>query len=126
MPENKHQVEVSPEAFFVDEQSDVAADKYVFAYRIRITNSGEVPAKLVSRHWFITDANMQVQEVRGMGVVGEHPHLKPGESFEYMSGATLNTPWGTMKGTYLMEADDGQQFEATIPEFVLTAPRVLH
>ena len=126
MSENKYQIEVSPEAFFLDDESDVAADKYVFAYRIRITNAGEAPAKLVSRHWFITDANLQVQEVRGMGVVGEHPHLKPGESFEYTSGATLNTPWGTMKGSYLMEADDGTHFDAAIPEFVLTAPRVLH
>lgn len=126
MPEKKYSIEVAPEAYFVSEQSDVAADKYVFAYRIRITNNGDVPVKLVSRHWYITDANLQVQEVRGMGVVGEHPHLKPGETYEYMSGATLPTPWGTMKGNYLMEADDGTQFDADIPEFMLSAPRVLH
>jgi ApaG protein len=126
MADNKYRIEVEPEAYFVEEQSDVAADKYVFAYRIRITNRGAEPAKLVSRHWYITDANLQTQEVRGMGVVGEHPHLKPGETYEYMSGATLATPWGTMKGSYLMEADDGTQFDADIPEFVLAAPRVLH
>ncbi|AXK40064.1 Co2+/Mg2+ efflux protein ApaG [Crenobacter cavernae] len=126
MADNKYRIEVAPEAYFVEEQSDVAADRYVFAYRIRITNTGEVPAKLISRHWLITDANEHVQEVRGMGVVGEHPHLKPGESYEYMSGATLTTPWGTMKGSYQMEADDGTRFDAPIGEFMLCAPRVLH
>jgi ApaG protein len=126
MADSKYRIDVEPEAYFVEEQSDVAADKYVFAYRIRITNSGTEAAKLVSRHWYITDANLQTQEVRGMGVVGEHPHLKPGETYEYMSGATLATPWGSMKGSYLMEADDGTQFDADIPEFVLAAPRVLH
>lgn len=126
MSEHKYQIAVEPESFYVEAESDVAADRYVFGYRIRITNSGQVPAKLLSRHWLITDANQQVQEVRGAGVVGEQPHLKPGESFEYTSGATLTTPWGTMKGSYLMEADDGTHFDAAIPEFILSTPRVLH
>ncbi|KZE34928.1 ApaG protein [Crenobacter luteus] len=126
MSDNQYRIEVSPAAYFVEEQSDVAADRYVFAYRIRIVNTGQQPAKLLSRHWLITDANGHVQEVRGMGVVGEHPHLKPGEHYEYLSGATLTTPWGTMKGSYQMEADDGTRFDAPIAEFLLAVPRVLH
>ncbi|MEW9899805.1 Co2+/Mg2+ efflux protein ApaG [Chitinivorax sp. PXF-14] len=127
MPENqKHQISIDAEAMFVPEQSDATQDRYVFAYRIRITNTGQVPAKLISRHWIITDANQQVQEVRGLGVVGEQPHLQPGEHFEYTSGAALQTSVGTMKGSYQMVADDGTHFEAPIAEFVLSTPRVLH
>ncbi len=127
MPENqKYQISIDAEAMFVPEQSDEAQDRYVFAYRIRITNTGQAPAKLISRHWIITDANQQVQEVRGLGVVGEQPHLQPGEHFEYTSGAAIQTSVGTMKGSYQMVADDGTHFEAPIAEFVLSTPRVLH
>lgn len=117
---------VTAQSFYLPDQSDEDNDHFVFAYTIRITNTGEVPAKLVSRHWIITDAENQVQEVRGVGVVGEQPTLKPGESFEYTSGSSLNTIVGTMRGTYQFTADDGTRFEATIPEFSLSVPRVLH
>jgi len=94
--------------------------------RSPIRNLGELPAQLIARHWIITDANNEVQEVRGLGVVGNQPLLKPGESFEYSSGCSLATPVGTMKGTYQMVGEDGTRFEAEIPEFVLAIPRVLH
>ncbi|HJW27126.1 MAG TPA: Co2+/Mg2+ efflux protein ApaG [Rhodocyclaceae bacterium] len=118
------QVEATPE--FIPDQSDPENERYVFAYTITIRNIGSVPAQLISRHWIITDANESVQEVRGLGVVGHQPLLKPGQSFEYTSGCSLNTPVGTMKGTYQMTAEDGTQFEADIPEFILAVPRVLH
>ncbi|MBS1191501.1 MAG: uncharacterized protein H6R10_3293 [Rhodocyclaceae bacterium] len=118
------QIETSPE--FIPDQSDPEGQRYVFAYTITIRNIGSVPAQLISRHWIITDANNSVQEVRGLGVVGHQPLLKPGESFEYTSGCSLGTPVGTMKGTYQMIAEDGIQFEADIPEFTLAIPRVLH
>jgi len=111
---------------YVDEQSEPDADRYVFAYTITIRNEGEVPARLKSRHWVITDANGKVQEVNGDGVVGEQPHLKPGEQFRYSSGAVLETPVGAMQGLYRMEADDGARFDAPIPPFTLAVPGVLH
>jgi len=111
---------------FVPEQSDVADSRYVFTYTITITNTGNVPAQLISRHWVITDATDQVQEVRGLGVVGAQPLLKPGEHFEYTSGTLIKTPVGTMHGTYQLVAADGTQFEAQIPSFTLSMPRVLH
>lgn len=126
MSANKHHITVSPRASYIAEQSDADADRYAFAYTITITNTGEVAAQLLSRHWIITDANNLVQEVKGQGVVGAQPKLKPGESFEYSSGSVLTTPVGTMRGTYQMVAEDGTRFDATIPEFTLSAPRVLH
>ena len=126
MTETKYQINVSPRAFYIAEQSDADAGRYAFAYTITITNNGAVPAQLISRHWIITDANNLVQEVKGQGVVGAQPKLKPGESFEYTSGSMLATPVGTMRGSYQMVADDGTRFDATIPEFTLSAPRVLH
>jgi ApaG protein len=98
----------------------------VFAYTITVTNTGTVAAQLVSRHWFITDADHQVQEVRGAGVVGRQPVLKPGESFEYTSGASIATAVGTMHGSYRMVAEDGTEFDAAIPLFTLSIPRTLH
>jgi ApaG protein len=126
MTESKYQISVSPRAFYIAEQSDADAGRYAFAYTITITNNGAVPAQLISRHWIITDANNLVQEVKGQGVVGAQPKLKPGESFEYTSGSMLATPVGTMRGSYQMVADDGTRFDAAIPEFALSAPRVLH
>ena len=127
MAENsKYHITVTPVASYIPEQSDEAADRYIFAYSITITNTGEMAAQLVSRHWQITDANQEVQDVRGLGVVGEQPTLKPGESFEYTSGTSLSTPMGTMKGSYRMVAEDGHQFDAEIPEFLLSVPRTLH
>ena len=111
---------------YMDDQSEPEADRYVFAYTITISNQGEVPATLLSRHWIITDANGKVQEVSGDGVVGEQPHLNPGEEFRYSSGAVLETPVGAMQGLYRMEADNGVNFDAPIAPFTLAVPGVLH
>jgi ApaG protein len=127
MPDtDKYQIEIHPMPQFIPEQSDPENSRYIFAYTITIKNTGSVPAQLVSRHWIITDGNNEVQEVRGLGVVGKQPLLQPGESFQYTSGSSLTTPIGTMKGTYQMVAEDGTHFEAVIPEFVLASPRALH
>ncbi|MBL8521577.1 MAG: Co2+/Mg2+ efflux protein ApaG [Betaproteobacteria bacterium] len=126
MDPSKYSVQVTAQAFYLADQSDEENDQYVFAYTIRITNTGTVTAKLISRHWIITDADSQVQEVRGVGVVGEQPVLKPGQSFEYTSGSSLGTSVGTMRGTYHLTAEDGTRFDATIPEFTLSVPRVIH
>ena len=126
MPDNKYRIEVRPRPHFIPEQSDPENDRYVFTYTITITNTGQIAAQLVSRHWIITDAHNTIQEVRGLGVVGQQPLLQPGESYEYTSGSSLTTPIGTMKGTYQMVAEDGTHFEAEIPEFVLATPRALH
>jgi ApaG protein len=123
---NAHAIDIAVATRFLDDQSAPEADRYVFAYTIRIHNSGEVPARLVSRHWVITDANGKVQEVRGAGVVGEQPWLRPGEDFEYTSGAVLETALGTMHGSYQMVADDGTEFDAPIAPFTLSIPRTLH
>ncbi len=126
MGDPKYDIQVSARTAFIPEQSDLDSGRYVFAYTITITNAGNIPAQLVSRHWIITDANNQVQEVRGLGVVGEQPLLRPNESFEYTSGTAIATPVGTMRGSYQMVAEDGRQFDAPIPEFTLSVPRVLH
>lgn len=123
---SRHRVEVSARTRFLPEQSDEAGGRFVFAYTITIRNTGTVAAQLISRHWIITDANGQVQEVRGLGVVGAQPRLAPGESYEYTSGTVLPTPVGTMRGSYRMNAEDGTAFDAPIPEFTLSVPRVLH
>jgi len=122
----KYDVSVAATASYVADQSDPSRNQYVFAYTITVTNTGTVAAQLVSRHWIITDGEHHVQEVRGQGVVGQQPRLRPGESFEYTSGASLPTPVGTMRGTYQMLAEDGHAFDAAIPSFTLSVPRVLH
>lgn len=122
----KYEIQVNTQVEFIPEQSSEEQDRYVFAYTITITNTGSIAAQLISRHWIITDASNSVQEVRGLGVVGEQPLLKPGESFEYTSGSAIATPVGTMKGTYQMVAEDGTKFDAQISEFTLSMPRVLH
>ena len=124
--ESKYQVDVKVKTAYVEAQSDPEANRYVFAYTITIKNAGEVPAQLITRHWLITDANNRVQEVRGEGVVGEQPHLTPGASFQYTSGTVIETPVGTMEGSYQMRADDGTEFNAPIPPFTLCVPRTLH
>ncbi len=124
--EKKYLIDVHTSPQFLADQSAPDNGRYVFAYTITIRNVGSVPAQLISRHWIITDGNNEEQEVRGLGVVGQQPLLKPGESFEYTSGCVLATPVGTMKGTYQMTGEDGMQFDATIPEFTLAIPRVLH
>jgi ApaG protein len=124
--ERKYEITVRAQSVFVPEQSDPQNGRFVFAYTITLTNTGAIAAKLISRHWIITDSENRVQEVRGLGVVGEQPHLAPGESFQYSSGTAIATPVGTMKGSYQMTADDGKRFDASIPEFTLSVPRVLH
>jgi len=126
MPNKRYEFSVTVETAFIPEQSEANEDRYVFSYTITVINVGSVPAQLISRHWIITDANNQVQEVRGLGVVGEQPLLQPGEQFRYTSGTVINTPVGTMRGSYHMTAEDGTQFDSPIPEFTLSAPRVLH
>ena len=121
-----HKIDVSVETRFLDEQSAPRENRFVFAYTITISNHGEVPARLLTRHWVITDANGKVQEVRGDGVIGEQPWMRPGDDFRYTSGAVLETAVGTMRGSYEMLADDGTRFDAAIPEFTLSVPRTLH
>jgi ApaG protein len=126
MAKYEFQVQVVPQ--FLPEQSAPEQGLFSFAYTITITNSGEIPAQLISRHWLITNAMGQVEEVKGLGVVGHQPLLKPGEAFEYTSGCRLRTPTGTMQGSYFCVAEDGERFEVDIPAFVLDdgERRVLH
>ena len=127
MAQNKrYEITVVPKASYVADQSDPAKDHFVFSYTITITNTGDVAAQVLSRHWIITDAEHRVQEVKGLGGVGQQPLLRPGESFEYSSGASIATSVGTMHGTYQVRADDGHTFDATIPPFTLSVPRTLH
>lgn len=126
MKADKHVIEVTVKTAYVPTQSAPENNRYVFAYTITITNAGVVPARLLTRHWVITDANQKTQEVRGEGVVGEQPYLVPGMSFEYTSGTILETPVGIMRGSYQMEADDGTRFDAEVPAFTLSVPRTLH
>jgi ApaG protein len=124
--DRRYEISVSTRTQYLADQSDEGAGRFVFAYTITIRNTGRIAAQLISRHWYITDADSQVQEVRGLGVVGEQPLIKPGESFEYTSGTAIATQVGTMRGAYQMVAEDGTRFDASIPEFTLSVPRVLH
>ena len=131
MPKYQLSVEVEPQ--YLPDQSEPASELYGFAYTITVHNAGEVAAQLISRHWVITDARGHVEEVKGLGVVGQQPLLQPGEAFQYTSACRLHTPSGTMHGTYFCVAEDGQRFDAEIPMFVLDAhgsgtgtARVLH
>ncbi|MCF6252055.1 MAG: Co2+/Mg2+ efflux protein ApaG [Methylococcaceae bacterium] len=121
---NKIIVEAMPQ--YIESQSSPDKSRYVFAYTITITNAGSTSATLLSRHWLITDSNGKIQEVKGDGVIGEKPYLKPGQSFRYSSGAMIETPVGVMQGNYLMVSDDGDNFKAFIPKFTLSIPRTLH
>jgi len=125
-PDKRREVTVTAQTRYVAEQSDEDNQRFVFTYTITIRNTGELTAKLRSRHWIITDGHEKVNEVRGLGVVGEQPVLKPGESFEYTSGTIIATPVGVMRGTYQMVTEDGVAFDAQIPAFTLSVPRVLH
>ena len=126
MDQIKCEISIEVATAYVDEQSEPEVDRYVFAYTITISNRGSIPAQLLSRHWVITDANGKIQEVSGDGVVGEQPHLKPGEKFRYSSGTILETPVGSMQGSYRMQTDNGTDFDAPIPPFTLAVPGVLH
>lgn len=123
---SSYDIQVSVETTYVENQSVPDQQRYVFAYTVTIRNTGQVPAKLLTRHWIITDSNGKTQEVRGDGVVGEQPHLRPGEAFRYTSGTLLETAVGSMRGSYQMIADDGVEFDAEVPAFTLAIPRVLH
>lgn len=120
------QVDVSAKTFYIEEQSEPEAGRFVFAYTITINNSGDVAARLTHRHWHITDANGSVEEVHGEGVIGKQPYLKPGETFQYSSGAVIKTPVGAMQGYYDMLCDDGSHFRATINPFTLSVPGTLN
>ncbi|MDH5517515.1 MAG: Co2+/Mg2+ efflux protein ApaG [Gammaproteobacteria bacterium] len=124
--EPKHEIKVSVQSYYIKEQSSPEDSLYVFAYTVNIHNTGTVAAQLISRHWIITDSDGKVQEVSGDGVIGEQPHLAPGDQFEYTSGTQMDTPVGTMQGSYQMLADDGVKFDAEIPAFSLALPSALH
>ncbi len=127
MNENKkYEIDVSVRTVYLPDQSDTDANRYVFAYTIRISNAGDIASQLISRHWIITNEEGSTEEVRGLGVVGEQPLLKPGDSFEYTSGTAISTSIGSMRGCYQMAAEDGHHFDVAIPEFVLSVPRILH
>ncbi|HET6804274.1 MAG TPA: Co2+/Mg2+ efflux protein ApaG [Frateuria sp.] len=125
-PKPSYTIDVQVETRFVPDQSKPHDNRYVFAYTVTLHNAGDVPARLLTRHWVITDANGKVEEVRGDGVVGEQPWMRPGDRYQYSSGAVLDTAVGTMRGSYQMLADDGTRFEAPIPPFTLSIPRTLH
>jgi ApaG protein len=124
--DKKYEINIVVRTVYLPEQSDETMDRYVFSYTITIANTGMVAAQLISRHWIIEDGGDNSQEVRGLGVVGEQPLLKPGDSFEYTSGTAISSPVGSMKGSYQMIAEDGLRFDASIPEFTLSVPRTLH
>lgn len=123
---DRYHIEVEVSTEFIGEQTHSGDTHYIFTYHITIRNTGTVPAQLISRHWIITDDNGKVQEVRGQGVIGEQPRLAPGESFNYTSSCVLPTTIGTMQGSYRMMATDGHPFDAPVPPFVLSTPRILH
>ena len=126
MTDKTHNINVNVQPTYIKDQSDPQGNHYVFAYTVTINNTGKVAAKLLTRHWVITDGDGGVQEVKGEGVIGEQPHLQPGEGFEYTSGTFMNTPVGAMHGTYQMITDDGLKFDAIIPSFTLSVPNFLH
>ncbi|MEE8118285.1 MAG: Co2+/Mg2+ efflux protein ApaG [Gammaproteobacteria bacterium] len=121
-----HDIQVNVTTQFMAEQSNPGEQHYMFAYTITIRNEGQIGAKLLTRHWLITDSNGKVQEVRGKGVIGEQPYLQPGEGFRYTSGAIIETPVGSMEGSYQMRSDDGKEFDTPIAPFTLAVPGLLH
>jgi ApaG protein len=125
-PKPSYTIDVQVETRFVPDQSKPHDNRYVFAYTVTLHNAGDMPARLLTRHWVITDANGKVEEVRGEGVVGDQPWMRPGDRYQYSSGAVLDTAVGTMRGSYQMLADDGTRFDAPIPPFTLSIPRTLH
>lgn len=122
----RYRIRVAVETEFLAEQSDASARRWVFAYHISIHNEGHTAAKLLTRHWVITDGEERVQEVHGEGVIGEQPLITPGTCFEYSNGVVLDTPVGSMHGSYQMIGEDGTFFDATIPAFSLAPPHTLH
>ena len=126
MMTNLYKVDITVKTAYLEDQSIPNEGKYFFSYTVTIKNNGKIPAKLISRHWVITDSNQKIQEVTGLGVVGEQPRLEPKELFEYTSGTVLNTPVGTMYGSYQMVADNGYEFDAEVPLFSLNTPGILN
>lgn len=126
MSDKRYQIRIEVQSRYLPDQSAPDDGRYAFAYMIRITNTGNVPAQLISRHWLISDESGRLVEVKGLGVVGHQPLLKPGETFEYTSGSQIGTPTGTMRGSYFLVAEDGHRFDAEIPPFALAMPRTLH
>lgn len=124
--DKKYEIDISIRTVYLPDQSSEEGERHVFAYTITIANTGTVATQLISRHWIINNGDGTIQEVRGLGVVGEQPLLKPGDSFEYTSGTVITTPVGSMKGSYQMAAEDGVHFDVAIPEFILSVPRTLH
>jgi len=124
--QSSNEIEVDIDTLYIESESDPERNRFVFSYTVTIRNVGENAARLLTRHWVIRDANGKVQEVQGDGVVGEQPHLKPGEGFQYTSGTMLETSMGTMGGSYSLVSDDGTEFKAPIADFLLSAPRTLH
>ena len=124
--ESLYKININVKNDYIEDQSYPSKSKYVFSYTVSIKNEGKIPAKLISRQWIITDANGKIEEVTGLGVVGEQPRLKVDEIFEYTSGTIINTPVGTMHGTYQMVADNGYEFDAKIPLFSLSTPKILN
>jgi len=121
-----YDIQVTVTTQYIEPESDVEANRFVFAYTITIVNNGEIPAKLLSRHWIITDANNHVQEVKGKGVIGEQPYLRKGQSYQYTSGTMIETPVGSMQGSFQMIADDDHHFDAVIEPFSLALPGMLN
>ncbi|NLD68962.1 MAG: Co2+/Mg2+ efflux protein ApaG [Limnobacter sp.] len=126
MPASRYRVRVEVQSRYLPEQSEPEAGRYTFAYTVRITNTGDVPAQLISRHWLVSDESGRLVEVKGLGVIGQQPLLRPGESFEYTSGSQIAAPNGSMRGSYFFVAEDGHRFDAEIAEFELNMPRTLH
>lgn len=126
MKESDYEIEVTAQVMYIAERSEPDENRYFFAYTMTIRNTGTAPAKLLTRHWVITDGQGGVQEVRGDGVVGEQPHMAPGQGFQYTSAAVLETPVGSMHGSYQMVADDGHRFDAPIKAFSLAVPNTLN
>jgi len=124
--EKNYKINVTVDSQFIEAESNPDANRFVFAYTVQIKNLGDIGAKLISRHWIITDANNRIQEVKGKGVIGEQPYLKPGESFEYTSGTMMETPVGCMQGSYKMVANDKHEFDALIEPFTLAMPKILN
>ena len=126
MSNNTYDISIDVQPAYIAEQSDPNSNHYVFSYTVTIKNNGNIPAKLLTRHWIITDGDGEIQEVKGEGVVGETPHLKPGEDFRYTSGTMMRTPIGTMHGSYQMTTEDGESFDAMIAECALSEPMTVH
>jgi ApaG protein len=126
MTRAEQQIAITVTPQYLEEQSVPESNQYVFAYTVHMENTGSIAAQLLTRHWIITDSEGKVEEVRGPGVVGEHPHLRPGDSYQYTSGAILQTPVGSMMGSYQMRDANGDTFDAVIPTFTLSAEVVFH